>query len=83
MTCILHTASISNVERVMCVKRLTKIIKSELVNEIKKDCFWSYRELSTGDQVFFDSATFYHYHVNLCLGTFKQIALILPDLECY
>ena len=47
MTRVLHTASISNVERVMCVKRSTKIIKSELGNEIEKDVFWSKHELST------------------------------------
>ena len=40
MTCVLHTAKINNVQRVLCVNRIRKIVNTKFGGEMEKFVFF-------------------------------------------
>ena len=42
VTCVLHTAKINNVQRVLCVNRIRKIVNTKFGGEMEKYVFLSF-----------------------------------------
>ena len=66
MTCVLHTAKINNVQRVLHVNRIRKIVNTKFGSEMEKDVFFELldkgKALSTVEEFSFpclSSATCY------------------------
>ena len=88
MTRVLHTAKINNVERLLRVNRIRKIVNTG--REIEKDVFQSRHEvldqekvLSTLEELSFpclNSVTCHQFSLDLCLRRFRQLLFFFNSM---
>ena len=88
MICVLHTAKINNVERLLRVNRIRKIVNTKFGGEMEKYVFfWSRHELLDKEKVLstlgelsfpcLSSAICHQFSVDLCLRRSRQLLFFL------